>query len=72
MITYICGTNGIHYREFPKAFWEDVRNIMKDGEEIQPAGQVSIRIELPDELTEVILISIIVYMVVAGVSNMRR
>ncbi len=26
--------------------------IMKDGEEIQPAGQVSVRIELPDELTE--------------------
>lgn len=34
MITFICGTNGIHYREFPKAFWEDVRNIMKNGEEI--------------------------------------
>ena len=34
MITYICGTNGIHYREFPKAFWEDVRTLMNNGDEI--------------------------------------
>ena len=34
MITYICGTNGIHYREFPKAFWEDVGTLMSNGDEI--------------------------------------
>ena len=34
MITYICGTNGIHYREFPKAFWEEVRTLMNNGDEI--------------------------------------
>ena len=34
MITYICGTNGIHYREFPKAFWEDIGTFMSDGDEI--------------------------------------
>ena len=34
MITYICGTNGIRYREFPKAFWEDVNSLMAEGDEI--------------------------------------
>lgn len=34
MIAYICGTNGIHYREFPKAFWEDVGTLMSNGDEI--------------------------------------
>ena len=34
MITYICGTNGIHYREFPKQFWEDINSLMRSGDEI--------------------------------------
>ena len=34
MITYICGTNGIHYREFPKAFWEEIKTLMNNGDEI--------------------------------------
>ena len=34
MITYICGTNGIHYSKFPDSFWEEFRNIMNNGDEI--------------------------------------
>lgn len=34
MITYICGTDGIHYKEFPKQFWEDINSLMRSGDEI--------------------------------------
>ena len=33
MITYICGSM-IKYRQFPEAFWEELDNLMKAGDEI--------------------------------------
>lgn len=34
MITYICGTNGIHYKAFPKEFWEEFNSLLRNGDEI--------------------------------------
>ena len=34
MITYICGTNGIHYKAFPEGFWDEFYSLLRDGDEI--------------------------------------
>ncbi len=34
MITYICGTNGLRYSEYPKEFREEVNALMAEGDEI--------------------------------------
>jgi len=34
MITYICGTDGIHYKAFPEGFWDEFYSLLRAGDEI--------------------------------------